>query len=216
MKRKTSLYLAVLVSVLLVCTIYACDRIIDRKATGKLYSKTANIPHNKVGLLLGVSKYIADSLPDPYYDYRINAAVALWKAGKIDYIIASGNFKSNSSTHQIYNEPGQMKSDLAKAGVDPACVFLDHAGFRTFDSMVRLKEIFGQTSVTIISQRFHNERALYIASLEGISAIGFNAQDAGWDAHTTVFREKLARVKVFLDYLLCKEPRFLGEKEFIP
>ncbi len=209
-RKGLSICLFVLAMVLMCCTVYVCDKAVNKEAAGKLYSTTNDIPHNKVGILLGVSKYVGDSMPDPYYDYRINAAVQLWKAKKIDYIIASGEYRN-----QDYNEPAQMREDLENAGVDPSCIFLDHAGFRTFDSMVRLKEIFGQTSATVISQKFHNERALFIAYKEGIRAIGFNAKDVS-DVHTSLIREKLARVKVFVDYLLGKEPRYLGEKEYIP
>lgn len=90
-------------------------------------------------------------------------------------------------------------------------------GFRTFDSIVRLKEIFGQESVTIISQPFHNERAIYIASKEGIAAIGFNAKDVNARyGFKTQLREKLARVKVFADYLFSVKPKYLGDKIIIP
>lgn len=134
------------------------------------------------------------------------------KAGKVKYIIASGD----NSTRQ-YNEPQEMKEDLIKAGVHPSRIYLDYAGFRTFDSIVRLHEIFGQDSVTVISQQFHNERAIYLASHEGIYAVGFNARDVNREQGMRVqTREKLARVKVFVDYLVGEEPKFLGEKVVIP
>ena len=98
-------------------------------------------------------------------------------------------------------------------GIDSSRIYLDYAGFRTFDSMVRLKEVFSQDSVTVISQRFHNERALFIASREGIDAIGFNAEDVSSNiGYKVQIREKLARVKLFLDYVFGKQPKFLGPK----
>ena len=110
-----------------------------------------------------------------------------------------------------------MRADLMAAGIDSSVIFLDYAGFRTFDSVVRLKEIFSQDSVTIISQPFHNERAIYLATKEGIHAIGFNAADVsaknGFLVH---LREKLARVKVFVDYFIGQKPKFLGSKVVIP
>jgi SanA protein len=110
-----------------------------------------------------------------------------------------------------------MRLDLISAGIDSAVIYLDYAGFRTFDSMVRLKEIFSQDSVTVISQQFHNERAIYIASQEGIAAIGFNAKDVSKKFGFRVqLREKFARVKVFVDYLTGKNPKFLGAKVAIP
>jgi SanA protein len=110
-----------------------------------------------------------------------------------------------------------MRADLIRAGIDSSVIYLDYAGFRTFDSMVRLKEIFGQDSVTIISQQFHNERALYLASKEGLYAIGFNAADvsARMGARTEL-REKFARVKMFLDLWFGTKPKFLGSKVDIP
>jgi SanA protein len=106
-----------------------------------------------------------------------------------------------------------MREDLIAAGVDSTHIYRDYAGFRTFDSMVRAREIFGQDSVTVISQPFHNERALYIAQREGISAISFNARDVGKRfGFKTQLRERFARVKVFVDYAFGKKPRFLGEK----
>ena len=198
--------------VITVLTIVICNRVIENAASGKLYSDTESIPFNKVGLLLGTSKYLKHGAVNPYYYFRIEAAVKLLKAGKIRYIIVSGD-----NGHQEYNEPVQMQTDLIKAGIDSSVIYLDYAGFRTFDSIVRLKEIFSQDSVTIISQQFHNERAIYIASREGISAIGFNAEDVGKNAGFKVqVREKLARVKVFVDYLFGKKPKFLGQKVVIP
>ncbi len=110
-----------------------------------------------------------------------------------------------------------MRKDLIKAGVDSSVIYMDYAGLRTFDSMVRLKEIFGQDSVTVISQPFHNERAIYIASREGIYAIGYNAKDLdNMEGFKIQLREKFARVKVFLDFWFGKEPKFLGKKITIP
>ena len=192
--------------------IYLCNRIIDNAAKGKLYSNVHDIPFNKVGLLLGTSKYLANGQVNAYYLYRIEAAANLIKAGKIKYVIVSGD-----NSQKDYNEPAIMRADLINAGIDSTVIFLDYAGFRTFDSMVRLKKVFSQHSATIISQPFHNARALYIASREGIEAIGFNAKDVSETAGFWVqMREKLARVKVFIDYLTGIKPKFLGEKVHIP
>ncbi len=195
-----------------ILVVYYCNHTIDKAAEGKLYTEAASIPYNKVGLLLGTSKYIGSGWPNLYYNYRIDATVALYRAGKIQYIVISGD-----NSRKEYNEPEMMRQDLMAAGIDSTHIFLDYAGFRTFDSIIRLREIFSQTAVTVISQQFHNERALFIASKEGINAIGFNAKDVNKQAgFKTQLREKLARVKVFVDYLTGKEPKFLGEKINIP
>ena len=191
---------------------FVADAAVRKAANGKLYNDVANVPFNKVGLLLGTGKYIGTQYINPYYEYRIRAAESLMKAGKIKYLIISGD---NSRTD--YNEPQTMKDDLVKRGIDSNLIYLDYAGFRTFDSMVRLKEVFGQEQVTIISQQFHNERALFIAQKENITAVAFNAQDVkGNEGFSTQVREKLARVKVFIDYLTNKKPKFLGPKVNIP
>src|SRR4051794_40366128 len=103
--------------------IYVCNKIIEDAAKGKLYSNVHNIPFNKVGLLLGTSKSLSARQLNPYYVYRIEAAVNLLKAGKIKYIIVSGN-----NDNKGYNEPALMKADLIRAGIEPAIIFPDNAG----------------------------------------------------------------------------------------
>ena len=192
--------------------IYSADRVIHESARGKLFSDVTAIPHNKVGLLLGTSKFLGNGYVNYYYRYRIDAAEVLMKSGKIKYLVISGD-----NSRKEYNEPEAMKQDLISRGIDSNLIYLDYAGFRTFDSIVRVREIFGQNTVTIISQPFHNERAIFIAGKEDVEAIGFNARDVSANVGIKVMmREKLARVKVFLDYLTNKKPRFLGPKIQIP
>jgi SanA protein len=213
-KKKIFFIILLFISVFFLIATFICNKIIKNYAIGKLYTDVKTIPYNRVGLLLGTNKYIANGRDNPYYYYRIKAAVELIKQGRIKYIIASGD-----NGEADYNEPWAMRKDLIKAGVDSSIIFLDYAGFRTFDSIVRLKDIFGQDSVTVISQPFHNERAIYIAYREGIHAIGYNAMDVGAgnsEGFRTQLREKFARVKVFLDFWFGKEPRFLGTKVIIP
>lgn len=185
---------------------------VEKTTSGSLYSSIESIPVNKVALLLGTNKHVKGRL-NLYYKYRIDAAVKLFKSGKIKYIIVSGD---NSVKH--YNEPEQMRDDLVKRGVPKNRIFLDYAGFRTLDSIVRAKEIFGQTKLTIISQPFHNKRAVYIAKNKGINAIAYNARSVsrryGIKVH---IRELFARVKLMLDlYIINKQPKFLGDPISIP
>ena len=197
---------------LILLTVFFCDLRVRNEAAGKLYSDTSKLPVNKTGLLLGTAKLLKNGTVNPYYQYRIDAAAQLIKAGKIRYLIISGD-----NSRKAYNEPEDMRQDLIRVGIDSSIIYLDYAGFRTFDSMVRLKEIFGQTSVTVISQPFHNERAIYLAGTLGINAIGYNARDVAGSSGTRVqLREKLARVNVFLDGFFGTEPKFLGEKVMLP
>lgn len=211
-KKKIFLFSILFITVVILVTAWLCNKVIIDSAKSKLYAETNTIPFNKIGLLPGTSRSAGNGHINPYYYYRIQAAIKLLKDHKIKYLIISGD-----NGRKDYNEPEAMRSDLINAGIDSSVIYLDYAGFRTFDSVIRLKEVFGQDSVTIISQQFHNERAIYIASKEGITAIGFNATDVGNSPGLrTQLREKLARVKVFLDFWFGTKPKYLGSKIIIP
>jgi SanA protein len=184
---------------------------INHKTANRTYSNVYSIPYNKVGLLLGTSKYLKSGKLNLYFEYRILATVLLYKSGKIEYVIISGD-----NSRKNYNEPQDMKDELIKRGIPEHKIFLDYAGFRTFDSVYRMKEIFGQKSFTIISQEFHNQRAIFIAHSLHLDAIGFNAKDVDvYNGFKTKLREKFARVKTILDLLFENKPKFLGEKIII-
>ncbi|WP_298473534.1 ElyC/SanA/YdcF family protein [uncultured Maribacter sp.] len=185
--------------------------IINRSTKNRTFNTTLEIPKNKVGLVLGTSKRLVSGAPNPYYTNRIRATIALYNAKKIEFVLVSGD---NGSIY--YNEPNSFKKDLIKGGIPSEKIFLDYAGFRTLDSMVRAKVIFGLDSVTIISQEFHNERAIYIAQKKELKAIGFNAKDIeGKNGFKVHFREYFARVKVFIDLLFNTQPKFFGDKILI-
>lgn len=203
--------IVVLLAISCYVTILICDKKISENAAGKTFSNVNDIPANKVGILLGTSKFVSNGRVNPYYKNRIIATEELLKSKKIKYLIISGD-----NGRKEYNEPEMMRTDLINNGIDSTIIFLDYAGFRTFDSMKRLKEVFGQDSVTIISQQFHNERALYIAKQENIVAVAYNANDiTGRFGKKTQIRERFARVKVFVDYLFGIKPKFLGKKVLI-
>ncbi|RTE53696.1 vancomycin high temperature exclusion protein [Arenibacter aquaticus] len=185
-----------------------CNQIIKKAAENRTYWEVDKIPKNKVGLVLGTSSRLVGGGSNPYYTNRIQATLKLYKAGKIDYILVSGD---NSS--QYYNEPTVFQKDLIKGGIPKDKIFLDYAGFRTLDSMVRAKLIFGLDQLTVISQKFHNERAIYLGEMKGVNAIGFNAGDISLrNGLKTRIREYFARVKVFIDLALNTQPKFFGER----
>lgn len=166
------------------------------------------LPNEKVGLLLGTGKFLKNGWKNLYFFNRIDATEQLYKSGKIQYILISGD---NSTKN--YSEPEDMQAELIKRGIPADKIVLDFAGFRTLDSVVRAKEIFGQNSFIIISQKFHNERAIFLARKYGIEAYGFNAKDVNkYFGFKTKVREYFARAKVFVDFLLGVEPKFGGEK----
>lgn len=183
------------------------DRKINLSTRNLVFDNLQEVPYQKVGLLLGTGKYLNSGQPNRYFTYRIEAAVALYMASKIDYIVISGD-----NSQKDYNEPEDMKNELVKLGVPAEKIYLDYAGFRTFDSVVRIDKIFGQKAFTVISQKFHNQRAVYIANRLGLQAVAFNAKDVDrYNGFKTRVREKLARVKVFIDFVTGADPKFLGE-----
>lgn len=208
-KRLKSIFkLGVLAFLAIIVITYASDKIVQNAATGKLYSSVEEMPNNKVGLLLGTAKYLSSGQLNLYYKYRIEAAVQLYNAGKVEFILVSGD-----NSRKDYDEPTTIKNDLISQGIPEEKIFLDYAGFRTLDSVVRSKAIFGQEKLTIISQPFHNERAVFIASKKGVNAIGFNARDVSLGYGFKVqMREKLARNKMILDLIFGKKPKYLGEQ----
>ena len=193
-------------------TILLCNRIIIHNTESCLYDQVETIPENRVGLLLGTSPKLRGGRPNLYFNYRITAAVELFQAGKISRILVSGD-----NRRMNYNEPVEMRKALIAHGIPDSVIVMDFAGIRTLDSVIRAKKVFGQDRFTIISQRFHNERALYIAGRNGIEAVGFNAKDVDvYSGVKTRVRELLARVKVFIDIVVHKGPRHLGKREIIP
>lgn len=171
-----------------------------------LYQDPHQVPHNRVGLVLGTGPTTVRGRPNPYFVGRIQAAAQLYQAGKVDYLLVSGD---NSSPY--YDEPSAMREALMALGVPKERIYRDYAGFRTLDSVVRAREVFKEQRFTIISQQFHNQRAVFIARHRGLEAIGYNAPDApeGFNSNTR-FREPLARVQMLLDLLLNKQPKYLG------
>ncbi|MFG6686213.1 vancomycin high temperature exclusion protein [Mariniflexile sp. HNIBRBA6329] len=201
---KTLLFLFVMVFIVLIGSNYC----VCNNAKGNIYNSTSVIPKSKVGLLLGTSKYTSNNNINLYYKFRVEAAVKLFKAKKIEFILVSGD---NSKIG--YDEPEDLKKDLILAGIPQDKIFLDYAGFRTLDSVIRAKEIFGLTEFTVISQNFHNERAIYLAESVDIKAIAFNAEDVksryGFKIQC---REYFAKTKACLDVLFDVQPKFLGKK----
>lgn len=207
-KLKRIIKITFVLGILAFVSAYFSNKWVENFAEDKIYSSINDIPKNKVGLLLGTGKYLRNGHINLYYQYRIDATVKLYKAGKIKHVLISGD-----NSRKEYDEPSTMKNDLIAKGIPANKIHLDYAGFRTLDSVVRCKEIFGQESITVISQQFHNERAIFIADSKDITAVGFNAKDVSKRYGFKVqLREKLARVKVVLDLITGKEPKFLGDK----
>jgi len=188
-----TLLFIIIISIIFVLSV---DVWVSDSAKEKIYSSVKSVPKRDVALLLGTAKYVRKGKINYFYKYRIEATAKLY----------------------YYNEPARMRRDLIKMGIPKSKIYLDFAGFRTLDSILRAKEIFGLKKCIIVSQKFHLERALYIAKKSGVDAIGFVAKDyPGTKAWLRMrLREYLARVKAFMDiYILHTTPKFFGKFEKI-
>lgn len=172
------------------------------------YSNIEDVPLRSVGLVLGCVKKVGGH-ENEYFNTRVEAAEKLFRAGKVKYFIVTGD-----NSRDGYDEPTDLKAALVEKGVPADQIYCDYAGFRTLDSIVRAKKVFGQDDVVIISQKFHNERAVYLAKHnEMTDTVAFNARDPGtasiWKMH---LREVFARFKAVLDVeFLGTQPKFLGK-----
>ena len=195
------------IAVLATVAVSAAGYAVQRATDGRVYASPGEVPANRAGLLLGTSRTVRSGRPNAYFYNRVDAAAALYHAGKVEYLVISGD-----NGRKGYNEPQDMKEALVGRGVPAEAIYLDYAGFRTYDSVVRMEKVFGQESFTVISQEFHNRRAVYIAQALGLDAVGYNAADvAAYGGMKTRLREKLARVRMFMDLWTGKNPKFLGE-----
>lgn len=195
---------------LLLGLIIAVDNWISFSVRQSVYDNIEKIPYRPYAVLLGTSKYTIKNTPNQFYDNRLNTSKALFDAQKFDYILLSGDNRTLQ-----YNEPKMMAKDLKKMGIWYHVLFPDYAGFRTLDSVIRAKQVFHAEPMTIISQRFHCERALFIAQYHNIDAICMAAPDP--DVYLiTRLRETLARFLMLWELWFEKQPHFLGNPEPLP
>jgi len=182
-------------------------------ANGRIYTSVATVPEREVGLVLGTGKETRRGTVNLHFTQRIEAAAALYHAGKVRHLLVSGD--NHVAT---YDEPDDMRAALIAAGVPASAITCDYAGFRTLDSVVRANQIFGLSRCTIISEEYHCPRALWIAQQRGLDAIAFAAPDVSlksWSLRANV-REQLARSWCAVDlYVFHRGPKFLGPKEQI-
>ncbi len=201
-------------TVILIIVMLSIDILVSDSAKDAIYKDIKKIPKRKVALVLGTAKYVKRGKINYFYKYRIDAAAKLYKAGKAKVILVSGDNRT-----KYYNEPLRMRNDLIKLGIPKNRIYMDFAGFRTLDSIMRANKVFELKNFIIVSQKFHLERAIFIAKKHHINAIGFVAKDIpGTVAWARMrIREYLARVKAFLDiYVLHTTPKFFGKFEKIP
>jgi SanA protein len=197
------------IGLLSVAAVMYAARRIERFSAISVQSDIAALPHKRVGLVLGCSPVLRSGSTNLFFEHRIVAAAALFRAGKIDYLLLSGD------NHVFtYDEPTAMKRALVGLGVPEDRIVLDYAGFSTLDSVVRAKKVFGLSDFCVITQREHALRAIYIARANGIEVVAFPAQDVPTlSGLRTAMRESLARVRTLLDvHVVGRKPHFLGPK----
>lgn len=187
---------------------------VARSSKGRMFDSIEGLPSASAALILGCSPHLADGRVNHYFKNRIKAGSELWKSGKVKAIIVSGD-----NGRHTYNEPDAMKESLVEQGVPADRIVCDYAGFRTLDSVVRAREIFGAESLIIVSQEYHNSRAMAIARYNDIPAYAYNAENIYSRAYRlkSWMRERAARVAMMLDlWVLDTSPKYLGEKENLP
>jgi SanA protein len=189
---------------LLLCQWWVCAAGNDR-----IFERIDNVPENEVGLVLGTTKWATKGQLNRFFSYRMDAAFRLYKSGKVRRLLLSGN-----GIDPGRGEPEQMRNDLIARGVPPGALDIDNSGIRTLDSIVRAKRVYGLNKMTIISQEFHNRRALFFCSAYGIDAVGFNAEDVPLsEARRTFLREFLARIDAVLEITLFHDSSVLPPLE---
>ncbi|MBM3649947.1 MAG: hypothetical protein FJX11_19375 [Alphaproteobacteria bacterium] len=151
----------------IVLAAWLAERRLDRMADARSFDDVAKVPAVETALVLGTAPIGPEGGPNVYFVRRLDAAAALWQAGKVRYFIVSGSD----------GEPAAMRAGLVARGVPASTIYLDPAGYRTWDSVRRAREIFGQKRLMVVSQRFHLSRALFLAREIGIEAWGFEARD---------------------------------------
>ena len=199
-KMKLLIWIGCLIVLLCMVTLLTCNFIVVNNAKGKAFSKLDSIKYNKVGLLLGTTPQARlTKVTNYFFIYRIDAAEQLYNAGKIEKILISGDENSLDGV----NEPECMRDSLVARGVPVGAIIMDGKGYRTICSVVNANKVFGLKSFTIISQEFHNERAIYQAEHLGLDIENIQAYNAQMPksrrAYLTSIREYFARVKMFID-----------------
>jgi SanA protein len=163
---------------------------VSNAADGYVISNLKDVPHSKLALVLGTSPFTRNGRPNAYFVYRMDAAAALFLSGKADYLIASG-----ARSGENYDEPSAMRAALMSRGVPVDRIYCDEGGEHTLESVVNIKDVYGVDNAIVVSQRFHVERAIYLARAHGLAFTGFPARDVAFPGSLlTNAREVISRL----------------------
>lgn len=193
-----------------IAVLLTCNQIVVCNAKGRVFDNVDSLKPTEVGLLLGTTPQTRiGNRKNMFFKYRIDATEELYKAGKIKTILISGDENSLDGI----NETVCMRDSLVARGIPENAIMLDGKGFRTLDSVVRMCKVYGYRTFTVISQRFHNERAIYLAEHTGLDVEDLQAYNAKEPTSAlsmmTFVREYFARVKMFIDIFTGKQPKEL-------
>jgi len=195
--RKIAAILAVAGSLAFLTLILVCNVWIIHATKGRVFYDTRSLPANRDGLVLATGKLMENGRTNQHFVRRVEAAAELYHAGKVQRLILSGD--------KGHDEPMELKRALLARGVPESAMVLDNYGLRTLDSVVRARDVFRCERLTIISERFHDFRALFLSRYYGIDAVAYAPPDLPfrWMIKSSL-RESLARVKAVLDLYVLK------------
>lgn len=194
------------IALLLSLLSWVAERRLEALAAQYITTDPAKLPDVPVALVLGAAPIGPEGGPNRYFVYRLDAAAALYKAGKVKYLLVSGD-----NSRPDYDEPTAMRAGLIERGVPAEAIYRDFAGVRTWDSIVRVESVFGQSRTIIVSQRFHLARAIFLARQQGIEAWGFEAQDVVRAySIVTILRRYPSALRAYFDVWFDTPPKYTG------
>jgi SanA protein len=195
------------VAVLIAGLAWLAERRLEAQSAPYMTDDPARLPTIDVALVLGAAPIGPEGGPNRYFVYRLDAAAKLWHAGKVKYLLVSGD-----NRRKDYDEPSAMRDGLIARGVPPAAIYRDFAGLRTLDSVLRAETIFGQKRLIVVSQRFHLSRAIFLARDAGVEAWGFEARDVVRAySFLTELRRYPSALRAYFDVWFDTKPRQAGK-----
>ena len=206
--RLLTLTLGVLAAAMLLAGLaWLAERRLEAQSAPFMIDDPVRLPTIEVALVLGAAPIGPEGGPNRYFEYRLDAAAALWHARKVKYLLVSGD-----NRRKDYDEPSAMREGLIRRGVPPEAIYRDFAGLRTLDSVLRAQSIFGQKRLIVVSQRFHLSRAIFLARDAGIEAWGFEARDVV-RAYSllTELRRYPSALRAYFDVWFDTAPRHAGK-----
>lgn len=208
--------ISIVAASLLLLLVFVCNIIVSAYSAGFVFDDISRVPENEFALVLGCAPRTRDGVFSETFKNRIEAAAQLYKQHKVEYIVVSGA-RRNTERYN-YDEPYEMKDALIVRGVPDDRIIMDPSGFRTLDSMIRADKIMGLKKFTVVSQHYHNTRAIFIGRHHGLDVIAYDAANApGLYQIAQQIRETMAKVLVIFDlYVFDTEPAVLNDEINMP